>query len=111
MDVLWIYSKIGKIGIIFFTFLFVVGCQTSSNPPVLEYTMARTAVLAAQKANAEQLAPGYWTRTQQSYQKGQMHYNKKEYRLSSEAFRQTHWYAEKAENAARIKKMKSGDPF
>ena len=93
-----------------FLFVGLIGCQTG-NPPILEYTMARTAIQAAQKANAEQLAPGYWTRTQQFYQKGQMHYNKKEYRLSSEAFRQTYLYAEKAENVARIKKMKSGNPF
>ena len=89
---------------------FVTGCQTDIAPPVLEYTIALTAVKAAEKANAVHLAPGYWNRAQQFYQKGQMHYKKHEYYLSSEAFRQTTLYAEKAEDMARLKKVQSGDP-
>lgn len=91
-------------------FLLVAGCQTQT-APVVEYTIALTAIEAAQKASAASLAPGYWNRAQQFYRKGQMHYKKKEYRLSSEAFRQTTFHAEKAENIARMKKMQSGEPF
>ena len=97
-----------KILLVFF--LFVTGCQTDK-APIVKYTIALTAIKAAQKANAANLAPGHWNRAQQFYQKGQMHYKKKEYRLSSEAFRQTTLHAEKAENIARMKKIQSGDPF
>ncbi len=88
---------------------FITGCQTDSTP-VLEYTIALTAIKAAENANAVHLAPGYWNRAQQFYQKGQMYYKEKQYRLSSEAFKQTRLYAEKAENMARSKKAQSGDP-
>ena len=97
-----------KKSLLIFVF-FVTGCQTDT-APVLEYTIALTAIKAAKNANAAHLAPGYWNKAQQMYQKGQMHYKKKEYYLSSEAFRQTTLYAEKAENMARIKKAQSGDP-
>ena len=88
---------------------FVTGCQTDK-APILEYTIALTAITAAENASAMQLAPGYWNRAQQFYQKGQMHYKKREYQLSSEAFRRATLYAERAEDMARIKKVQSGDP-
>ena len=88
---------------------FVTGCQTNK-APVLEYTIAFTAIKAAQKVGAARLAPGYWNKAQQFYQKGQRHYKKREYHLSSEAFRQASLHAEKAEEVARIKKTQSGDP-
>ena len=92
-----------------FSFFFITGCQTNK-APVLEYTIALTAIKAAQKANAVRLAPGYWNKAQQFYQKGQRHYKKREYRPSSEAFKQATLHAEKAEEVARAKKMQSGDP-
>ena len=94
---------------LFVLLFFIAGCQTNS-ALVLDYTIAFTAIEAAEKASAMQLAPGYWNRAQQFYQKGQMHYKKREYDLSSEAFRQATLYAERAEDMARVKKVQSGTP-
>lgn len=88
-------------------FLFIGAC--SSNPPVEDYALARTALEAARDKDAARYAPNYWHRAEEAYRKGEQNFINHEYKIAEELFVEAKLFAEKAENAARLQKHKSGE--
>lgn len=93
-------------GILFF-FLFLVSCVGPA--PKEEYVLAYVAKRAAQKAGALSLAPGSWAKAEEFYFQAERFFRQREYAKAREFFRKARYYAEKAENLARVKKMKMGE--
>lgn len=89
--------------------VFVAGC--AGPRPLNEILYADTALEAARNAGAPAITPGFYHSAEENYNLGKKalegHYNleaQKYFILARE-------YAEKAENATRLKKFKSGETF
>lgn len=78
-------------------------------PPVEEFALAKTALQYARRHDANRHAPSEWHKAFAFYQKGESFYQRKEFEQALENFEQAIFYAEKAEDKARIKKHKSGE--
>ena len=89
------------------TALLLSGCAT--NPPVVEYTLARTALKAAKDASASRYSPGYWHKAETAYLRGQKFFEKEKYSAAAAEFQKTIHYAEKSENIARVEQLKAGE--
>jgi len=79
--------------------------------PLSEYTLARTAVQAAKDAGAENFAGGLWYQAQNQFRLGQKSWQDKDNEAARKHFNSAVRLAEKAENAARIKKFETGETF
>lgn len=90
-------------------FLSLIACST--NPPLEEYTLAKTALEAAQASGANKFAPGFWFKAEESYRLGEQKFKDGKYEESKIHFVQAQDFAEKAENKARFDRSKSGDDF
>jgi len=90
-----------------FAVLLLVGC--ASQPPLNDYTLAKTALAAARDQDAARFAPSYWHQAEEAYRSGEVFYKKSEYTKAEEQFILARELAEKAENATRVQKYKSGD--
>ena len=88
-------------------FLMVTACATK--PPVIEYTIARSALDAAKGVSAARYAPAYWHKAEQRFRAGEDSYREEKYSQAAEAFLKTRMYAEKAENIARLERFKNGE--
>lgn len=77
--------------------------------PVEEYTIARAAVTSARDSGAERLAPGLWYKAEENYRRGQKFLRDKDNEAATSAFLRAIDFAEKAENASRLKKFESGE--
>ncbi len=77
--------------------------------PIEEYTIARAAVTSARDAGSERLAPGLWYKAEENYRRGQKFLKDKDNEGALRSFRRAIDYAEKAENASRLKKFESGE--
>lgn len=88
--------------------LFVGGC-TSVTLPVQEYSLARSAMDAAETNDAERLSPIMYQQAQYTYRQAESLYQDREYEDARILFIKARKLAEKAETAARIKKSKSGE--
>lgn len=93
--------------LLFILSLGVAGC--ASSPPIEEYTIARTALRAAQESDAARYASGFWHNAEQHYRKGQKLFRLNDFALAKEHFDKAIDYAEKAENVTRLKKYQSGE--
>jgi hypothetical protein len=88
--------------------LFVLGCCTFlfascvSNPPISDYSIARAAYDSAKESGAPRLAPAQWFKADQSYKKAQKLFKDRDYSGAREAFEESRFLSEKAENTARI---------
>ena len=78
-------------------------------PPYEEFTIARAAIKAAQEAEGPRLAPGLWSRAEQSFHQAEREYKNDEFDVAKEHFVRATVYAERAENATRLKKFQTGD--
>lgn len=87
---------------------FVFGCA-HVQPPILEYTLADTAIKAAKAVSAVRYSPGNWHEAEESYRQAKILYNEREYELAAELFNKARIAAEKAENSARLIRMRDGD--
>jgi hypothetical protein len=92
------------IGILFFC----AGCA-STPKPLLEYTLALSAIEAAQSVEAVRYAAAYWHQAGEYYRAAEIQYKNKKYKDAKENFELARNFAEKSENLARLKKFKSGD--
>lgn len=81
------------------TFLTFSSCV--SNPPVSDYSIARAAYDAAKEAGAPRLAPAQWFKADQAYKKAQKLFKDRDYSGAREAFEESRFLSEKAENTAR----------
>lgn len=86
------------------------GCVTPP-PPYDDYTIARTAVTSAQEVDSARFAPGLWAKAEESYRKGEKAYKEFEFDEARKLFRMAISFAERAEDATRLKKFESGDSF
>ena len=87
--------------------LILGGCAT--NPPLNEYTLARTALEAAKDQEAARYAPSYFHQAEENFREAEVQFREHEYRDSEENFIKAREFAEKAENSARLQKYKSGE--
>ena len=91
-------------------FLSLSNCVVAP-PPYEEYTMARTAVRAAQDVDAARFAVGFWNKAEENYRLGQRAWKEAEFEEARTRFKRAQEFAERAENATRLKKFQSGDSF
>ena len=78
-------------------------------PPYEDFTIARAAIKAAQESEGPRLAPGLWSRADQSFRQAEREYKNEEYDAARIHFRRATSFAERAENATRLKKFQTGD--
>ena len=86
----------------------IVGCLHVS-PPLLEYTLAETAIKAAKAVQAVRYSPGYWHEAEESYRQARILYNEREYEQAIDLFNKARAAAEKAENSARLIRLRNGE--
>jgi hypothetical protein len=90
-------------------FIFCTGC--AGPRPIEEHAMAEIALQSAKEAGALTLASGHWYKAEESYRrafealKGNYNYEAKDHFIAAKS------HAEKAENASRLKKFKSGESY
>ncbi len=87
--------------------LLACGCATLR--PNVELVLAREAFTAAKDAESARYAPGYYHKAEEAYRAGMKHYEDQEYAKAIEEFKNARLNAEKAENAARIQRQRSGE--
>jgi hypothetical protein len=88
----------------------VTGC-VAAQPPYEEYTLARSAVRAAQESDSARFATAMWNKAEDNYRSGQKAYKEAEYENAKKYFSNAVQYAEMAENATRLKKFQTGESF
>lgn len=91
-------------------FIFLVsvsGCAV--NPPVQEYTIARTALSAAQTSGASKYAPSLWFKAEENYRQGETAFQKGDFKVAKQYFVESQDFSERAENKARYDKRKQGE--
>lgn len=89
--------------------VFLGGCV--SNPPVEEYSIAEAAISAAKEAGAPKYSPGFWHRSVSAYEEGENEFGDRNYNQAKALFLRATHFSEKAEDAARLKRLKSGEVF
>ncbi len=87
---------------------FLSACQTTP-APVTEYALARSAIDAARSAQAPRLSAGYWHQADEFYRRARAYYKDREYDKAKDLFIQARLMAEKAENSARLIRLKTGE--
>lgn len=85
----------------------LVGCAV--NPPVQEFTLARTALLAAQTSGASKYAPSLWFKAEENYRQGENAFKKGNFEVARKYFGDSQDFSERAENKARYDKRKLGE--
>ena len=94
------------------TSVVLIGATACVGPrPLKEFTLARTAVDYARYVGAPHLAPGFFYKAEQHYNKGVECLKKNARYEARDHFVKAKKYAEKAENKTRIKKFQSGEPL
>lgn len=78
-------------------------------PPILEYTLADTALKAAKTVQAVRYSPGNWHEAEELYRQARILYNEREYEQAIELFNRARVAAEKAENSARLIRLRNGE--
>jgi hypothetical protein len=78
-------------------------------PPLLEFTLADTALKAAKAVQAVRYSPGYWYEAEESFRQAKILYNEREYEQARDLFNKSRLAAEKAENSARLIRQRNGE--
>ena len=87
---------------------FAGGAGCAGKPPFLEYTIAQSALRAAQKVKAEQNTGPYWDKAMEYYRRGKRRFHERDYISAGRWFNESiHWF-QKAENLSRFK-MSTGE--
>jgi hypothetical protein len=86
------------------------GCVTIA-PPILEYTLADTAIKAAKAVQAVRYSPGHWYEAEEAFRQARILFNEREYEQARDLFNRARKAAEKSENSARLIRQKSGEVF
>jgi hypothetical protein len=79
--------------------------------PYDEYSLARTAIQAAQDVDAARYAAGFWNRADENYRKARSEFDDRDFLSAKRHFLLAVQFAEKAENATRLKKFQTGDSY
>ena len=95
-------------GLFLVLFIAVVGCQTVSKPTE-DYVIARAALDAAKQVEAARYSPGFWNQAEEAYRKAKIFYDDREYEAAKKEFIKAKMAAEKAENSARLIRLKNGE--
>ena len=90
-----------------FILLITAGCATPK--PLLDYTLARSAIESAKNVEAVRFAPAHWHQASEYYRTATLQYKDGKFEVAKENFNLAQAFAEKAENLTRLKKFKSGD--
>lgn len=90
--------------------LCAVGCVAAPTP-YEEYVLARTALRSAQDVDSGRFAAALWVKAQDNYHNGEQAYRNAEFGRAKNYFLDAQSFAEKAENATRLKKFQTGDSF
>lgn len=85
-----------------------MGCQTGPMP-LDEYSFARAAIEAAREVQAPRHSPGFWHQAEEAYRKARLLYKDKRWDAARAEFIKARVSAEKAENAARLVRQRTGD--
>ena len=85
-----------------------VGCQSTPRP-IEEYALARAALDAAKEVQAARYASGHWHQADEAYRQGVAYYEDRDWAYAKEEFIKARIAAEKAENAARLIRQKTGE--
>jgi hypothetical protein len=88
--------------------LFLVSC-VSFNPPLEEYSFARSAIDSARAVEASRFSPGYWHQAEDAYRKAKILYDEREFIEAKSEFLKAKQAAEKAENSTRLIRLKNGE--
>lgn len=91
-----------------FLSVFFTACVTI-DPPVEEYTIARTALDAAKAVDAPRFSPGFFSKAELAYRNGQALFEDRDYSAARDEFIKARLAAEKAEYSARLIRHKNGD--
>ena len=78
-------------------------------PPILEFTLADTALKAAKSVQAVRYSPGYWYEAEESFRQAKILYNEREYEQARDLFNKARIAAERAENSARLMRLRNGE--
>ncbi len=78
----------------------------SSNAPLEEYTLAKTAIDSAKQYESDRFSPGIWFQAEENYRKGQAAFKAGDYNDSKSYFIKARGFAEKSEDKARSEKGK-----
>lgn len=87
---------------------FISGCVTAPQP-IEEYTMARTAIDAAKAVESSKYSAGYWHQAEEAYRKAQILFQEREFEESRKEFVKARSAAERAENSARLIRLRNGE--
>lgn len=99
---------LGRWFFVVFTLFVLTSCITTE-PPIEEYTMADAAIKAAKAVQAVRYSAGYWHQAEESYRQARILYREREYEQAKDLFIKARLAAEKAENSARLLRLKNGD--
>lgn len=88
--------------------IMLLGCQ-SGPMPLEDYSLARVAIEAAREVQAPRHAPGYWHQADEAYRKARLLYKDQRWDEARIEFVKARVAAEKAENAARLVRQRTGD--
>ena len=78
-------------------------------PPYQDYVMAHSAMQAARKSEAPELAARQWQQAQALYRQGVNLYKHRKFSAAQKFFLNARRQAEQAENLSRLKKHRSDD--
>lgn len=101
--VLTLFRLVTNFSLIFF----LTGCTTPV--PLLDYSLARSAIESARGVEAVKYSPSHWHQASEYYRTATLLYKDGRYEEAKENFIQARAFAEKAENLTRLKRFKSGD--
>ncbi len=88
---------------------FVVSSCVTTPAPILEFTLADTAIKAAKSVSAVRHSPGFWHEAEESYRQAKILYNEREYEQAKELFIKARIAAEKSENSTRLIQQRNGE--
>ena len=71
--------------------------------------MADTAIKAAKAVQAVRYSPGYWHEAEEAFRQARILYNEREYEQAIDLFNKARTAAEKAENSARLIRLRNGE--
>ncbi len=91
-----------------FLFFLIVSC-VNPQPSREEYNLAVTALRSARDSEAKRYAPKVYTTARRYFRRAERSFKEKYYSDATDYFRKSRYYAEKAENIARVKMFKQGD--
>lgn len=80
-------------------------------PPNDDYAMASIAIEAAKASGAPKVAVGYWNRALTAFKEGEDLYEQRSFGAAQAAFVRARQNAERAENSARLQRLRSGEVF